>query len=113
LSRFMAHGPAFFGKAGLELETWFDVLTLRIIDNEFIESNERGNISLGDFGGLKFCAMLLAEYDILGCKTKFIRVRYGDNVAEYRIPERHVSEENLAIWKDYGWYQPHSPPTQN
>jgi hypothetical protein len=110
LSRFIVRGPAFFGEADPEAETRFDVLTLRLIDMDFMDSQRRCRISPEDFSGLTNCARLLRDYNILGWKTKLVRVHDGDSHLEYKIQERQVSDAHFAFWRQYGWYDGPSPP---
>ena len=111
LSRFIAHGPAFFGEADAAVaETQFKLLTLRVIDTDFMDLEEEdGKSSLVDFDSLNRCAAMLRRYDILGRKTKLVRTQWRDRYMEHEIPETKPSDEHLALCKQYGWYRGVSP----
>jgi hypothetical protein len=86
----------------------FDVLSLRLLDTEILERSWASETSEDDFTGLEGCAALLAHYDVLGDKVKCVKVQYGDEAIEDRIPKRPPSEEHLALWSAYSWYRPAS-----
>jgi hypothetical protein len=121
LSRFIVHGPAFFGNTDSEPETRFEVLTLRLLNTESLQNctademaghAERYEMPTleDDLMGLNICADGLAAWHILGQKCRLIRVQYGDDVREIPIPEKPPSEEHLELWSHYGWYRgPLSP----
>jgi hypothetical protein len=106
LSRFIAHGQAFFGETYSEAEeTRLDVLRLQVIDTDFSVRPENCESPLDDFYGLNRCAGQLVGYDILGHKIKTVRVHHNERHSQHAIPERQPSERHLALWSDYGWYR--------
>ena len=106
LSRFVAHGPDFFGETYSDAEgTRLDVLRLQVIDTDFSVRPENRETPLDDFYGLNRCAGNLVGYDILGHKIKTVCVYHNERHCERAIPERQPSERHLALWSDYGWYR--------
>jgi hypothetical protein len=91
LSRFMAHGPLFFGER--QSEWRFDVLSVCVADREILLPPRAQRISEKDFDGLNFCASLLANYHILGNRVRFVKIQLSNAVVSFRATRNLPSEE--------------------